>query len=250
MIHKYILFISTIVILLMFVLISKRKKYIEKYTKVDKKDIMDNYNKAINFHFSLYSYNGPPHYSHELIKSTSYETTEQALLLYYLEEADNVIELGANIGTSSILISKILKNSEKQHVAVEPNIDILKVLEKNKILNKSKFNIIPGIVSPKGDFYLEGDGWGGHIVKYKTDRKVKTFDFYELDAEYNFNVLFADCEGSLKQLLTDYPNIHKNLRLVIYERDGVCNYSVVDSYFHNNKFKNVYDGGHHCVFIK
>ena len=206
--------------------------------------------KETKYHFKLYSYNGPPHNVSKLIKSTSYETTEQALLLYYVNKNDNVIELGANIGTSSILLSKILQNSEKQHFAVEPNIDILKILEKNKKLNNSNFNIIPGIISPEGEFYLEGDGWEGHIVKHKTSRKVRTFDYDELDSKYNFNVLFADCEGSLSQLLIDYPNIHKKLRLIIYERDGGGNYSKVDGYFHNKNFKKVFDSGHHCVFEK
>ena len=213
-------------------------------------EIMEKYFMETKYHFELYSYNGPPHYMSKLIKSTTYEIIEQALLLYYVKKTDNVIELGANIGTSSILLSKILKNSEKQHVSVEPNIDILNVLEKNKKMNNSNFNIIPGIVSPKGNFYLEGDGWSGNIVKHKTSRKVKTFDFNELDSKYNFNVLFADCEGSLSQILIDYPNIHKKLRLVIYERDGEDDYSKVDSYFHNKKFKKVYDIGTHCVFEK
>ena len=244
-ISKYLICCICLIILICFIY-----KNINLKGGTLKNQIMEKYNKDTKYHFELYSYNGPPHNVSKLIKSTSYETMEQALLLYYVNETDNVIELGANIGTSSILLSKILKNSEKQHIAVEPNADIVKILDKNKKLNNSNFNIISGIVSREGEFYLEGDGWVGHIVKHKTSRKVKTFDFNELDSKYNFNVLFADCEGSLSQLLIDYPNIHNKLRLVIYERDGEDDYSKVDGYFHNNNFKKVFDSGGHCVFEK
>ena len=211
---------------------------------------MTEFNKQSKYHFNLYSYDGPPHNSSSVISSTSYEIVEQALILNYIHPTDNVIELGANIGTSSVLLSKLLNNSTKQHVAVEPNVDIIPVLERNRMLNSSLFNIAPGIVSPAGDFYLEGDGWSGHIVDYKTNRKVDTFDFYELDSKYNFNVLFADCEGSLLQFIMNYPTIGDKLRLVIYERDGDIDYTVVDAYFTNHDFESKFDNGHHCVMQK
>ena len=40
------------------------------------------------------------------------------------------------------------------------------------------------------------------------------------------------------QLIQDFPLIHKNLRLVIYEKDG--QYSIVDKYFTDNNFKKIF----------
>ena len=167
-----------------------------------------------------------------------YEVHEQALINKYLLPDDRVLELGSNIGTSSILIDKIL-NNKKQHVTVEPNLDIVKTLKRNKDLNNCNFEIVPGIISKPREIYLHGDGWGGRIVEgVKSARPVKTYDFLELDKKYNFNVLFADCEGGLVQLIQDFPLIHKNLRLVIYEKDG--QYSTVDKYFTDNNFKKIF----------
>uniref|UniRef100_A0A6C0J5U8 Methyltransferase FkbM domain-containing protein n=1 Tax=viral metagenome TaxID=1070528 RepID=A0A6C0J5U8_9ZZZZ len=245
-----ILFFFILFLLILILNKQNKSKNLENFNnKLLREKINNKYNEGIEYHFQLYSYNGPPHYESKLINSTSYEVFEQKLLLYFLKDTDNVIELGANIGTSSILISKILKDSKNQHISVEPNKKILPILKENKILNKATFNIIPGIISPPGDFYLDNDGWAGNIVKYKTKQKVKTFDFYELDSKYNFNVLFADCEGSLVQLINDYPEIHIKLRLVIYEKDGNIDYSKVDNYFLKNNF-NYLIKGFHCVLEK
>lgn len=217
------------------------------------KEIIDkNYNKNKNYHFDLFTYNGPPHNEVKIIKSNTYEVIEQKLLLFYLKSDDNVLELGANIGTSSILISKILNNPKLQHIAVEPNIDIIETLEKNKKYNNVDFNILNGIISPIGNYYLNGDGWGAHIVNYKTKKKVNTYDFYDYNKRFKFNVLFADCEGSLFKLIKDYPDLYKNLRLVIYEKDGKNNedYSIIDNYFINNNFKKVFEFKQHIVFQK
>ena len=220
-------------------------------TENDIMKMIDNLKKK--FSFKLFTYNGPPHHSEKLIMNYQYEVNEQALLNEYLLPDDRVLELGGNIGTSSILIDKIL-NNKKQHVTVEPNLNIVKTLKRNKDLHNCNFEIVPGIISKPREVYINGDGWGGGITTYfQSTGPVKTFDFHELDKKYNFNVLFADCEGGMVQLIQDYPSIHKNLRLVIYERDG--EYSTVDKYFIDNNFKKVFS--YHddtkevfCVFEK
>ena len=112
--------------------------------KDDFNEMIDNFKKKHSF--KLFTYNGPPHKSENLIMNYDYEVQEQALLNKYLLPDDRVLELGGNIGTSSILIDKIL-NNKKQHVTVEPNLDIVKTLERNKDLNNCNFEIVPGIIS-------------------------------------------------------------------------------------------------------
>jgi FkbM family methyltransferase len=210
------------------------------YSEIEKK-----YTNNKELQFDLYNY---PDY--RLIKSSSHEPTEQKLICYFVNENDRVLELGAHIGASSIVFSKILKNPKLQQVSVEPNSNIVKVLKKNREHHNSHFNIIEGIISPMGDYFLSGDGLDGHIVKRKTGHKVKTYDVHSLDEKYNFNVLFADCEGSLLKFIKDYPDIHKKLRLIIYEKDGPIDYSKVDNYFYENKFKKTFNSKHHLVFSR
>jgi len=200
------------------------------------------------YNFNLY--HGYPEKGAVLCPNTEGEIREQELLAYYLLPDDSVLELGARTGSSSIIISKKLKNGEK-HVSVEPNPDTNKILQVNKDLFNAKFFILGGIIARTG-----GDYWyyrkEERIVKYDTGMKCNTYCFDELNKTYNFTVLFADCEGSIQQIINEYPNIGNNLRLVIYERDMAkyCNYNFVDKYWKSKGFKTLYDNGFHVAMSK
>lgn len=188
--------------------------------------------------FELYSKNG------DKIINTDFEYPEQILLYKYLESNDIVLQLGGNIGTSCILADKILSNKDKQ-VCVEPNKDMIEVLEKNKRFNNANFKVINGILSNKTCFYKKSEykndlmklGVSYHhenaeFDKFKSleqDLNVKCFDFYEIEKSLNdkINVLFFDCEGCACEFLEMYENSLENITKIFIEQDqkNTCDYS-------------------------
>lgn len=68
---------------------------------------------------------------------------------YYLNKDDSVLQLGANIGTSCILVDKVINGN---NICVEPNLGLIPILKKNKEFNKAKY----------GSFISKS---GGKIVK-------------------------------------------------------------------------------------
>lgn len=220
-----------------------------KYTHPNQDEILSNWLNNPKFHFELYAYNGPPHFHNNLIKSGSYEGAEQKLISFFTNEKDIVLELGANIGNSTILFTKILANPENQLVTFEPNSSVVEVLKKNRDYHKTNFKIYEGILSKNKDMYFTGDGWSGKIVKFKTNKKVKCFDFDEINKNYNFTLLFADVEGSLWNIIQDFPNIAKNLRIAIIEKDGHP-VEPVHKYFLENNMELIFDWKLHSVYKK
>lgn len=182
----------------------------------------------------------------KLISNIFHEPIEQALIAKYLKKTDSVLELGGNIGGASILIDKIV---EKHHVVFEPSDKMVKFLEKNKKYHNCKYKIIDGILSKSKKMYLHGSGLGLYISPKISNRKVKTFLFEPLNKQYNFTTLIADCEGSLVQIFNDFPTIFDNMRLVIFEKDGHCDYNIITDKLKKLKFKNVVNT-FHDVWVK
>ena len=168
------------------------------------------------------------------IKNTAYEVFEQILLNKYIAPNDSVLQLGGNIGTSCILVDKLRDGGT--NVCVEPNQGILRLLRKNKKKTNSRFVIVDGIVSRKqGMVVVESDDlnkWGSTVEKGSGSVKgtfVKTVDFDALDNKYQFDVLFADCEGCLETFFDEYPNALKRIKKCIFEKDNPesCDYTKV-----------------------
>jgi len=238
-------------------LISDPNKEILESPDPNKEILESHYFNNPKFHFQLYTYNGPPHFQESLIQSSEFEDIEQKLLAYYTKESDIVLDLGANIGTTSILISKIVKNPLNQLVAVEPNLEVCKVLEKNMVYNNANFTVVKGILSKgKKKKYLQGDGWNAYIVDTKTDKEVNCFDFDELNKKFNFNVLSVDIEGSFFSLFKEYPQMFETetLRLVIFEQDPLgADYSLISDALEKSNFDLVFQHPNrrkHSVFIR
>ena len=70
-----------------------------------------------------------------LITNKDYELDEQILLYKYLDKNDSVLQLGANIGTSCILVDKV---TEGNNICVEPNLGLIPIF---KIRNLIKQNL-------------------------------------------------------------------------------------------------------------
>ena len=178
------------------------------------------------------------------------EVREQKLSKKYIKENDKVLELGARFGSVSCTINKKLNNGEN-HVVVEPDENVWKVLDKNKKYNNATFKIVKGVIS-NHPLSLINRGYGSTTVK-NDKSKIPHYTLNEIKQKYNikFNVLVADCEGCLENFFEENPSFYKDLRMIIFEKDypNNCNYKKIENNLKNNKFKCL-ESGHQNVWEK
>ena len=192
-----------------------------------------------------------------LIKNTNWEYSEQQLLGKYVKKNDNVLQLGGNIGTSCIYVDKII-DKNNTNICVEPNPRIIDVLKKNKTYNKSKFDIVYGIISEKQHLRLSNKAqtddnnlWGAKVAD-DGDIDITSYSLNKLSNIDKINVLFADCEGCLEKFIDEYEHFLKQLRLIIYEADQnqICDYKKIEEILKKHTFKNVETSGQNYVWKK
>lgn len=179
--------------------------------------------------------------SNELIKNQSTELMEQLFLQQYVKPNDSVLQLGANIGTSCILVDKLIDN-KKMNVCLEPIKEVYDVLVKNKKYNECGFIPVLGLLSNEKSVKMNkhGNDLNGSFVSKDGELEVTTYTLSELESMINskFSVLFVDCEGCFIQVLRDFPEILKDLRTIIIEKDRLheldyseCDEQLIDSGF-------------------
>lgn len=147
------------------------------------------------------------------------EYPEQLMAMKYIKETDTVLEIGGNIGRNSCVIGSIL-NDDRRLVVLECGSLYAEQLEHNKINNYFNFHIEPSalskvpLIQKEWNTYVSNDIPPGFT-------KVNTITFTEICDKYNlnFNVLVADCEGALYQILKDEPNLLENIETIIIEND-------------------------------
>ena len=147
------------------------------------------------------------------------EYPEQLMAMKYIKETDTVLEIGGNIGRNSCIIASILKDDSK-FVTLESSEEYAKQLEENKKQNFFNFHVENSAISKVP---LIQKDWVTYIseIVFPGYIKVNTITFKELEDKYNltFNVLVADCEGALYQILKDEPDLLKNIETIIIEND-------------------------------
>jgi FkbM family methyltransferase len=175
---------------------------------------------------------------HNLIKlsfgSFQDEFPEQLMAIKYILETDTVLEIGANIGRNTCIIASILKDDTRL-ISLECCQEYAKQLEINKNQNNFNFHIEASALSKVP---LIQQGWNTFVSEIVPSgyTKINTITFNELETKYNtkFNVLVADCEGALYQILKDEPDFLKNIETVIIENDF---YELEKKQFVDLKFK-------------
>lgn len=187
------------------------------------------------------------------IPNILWEPDEQYFLNKYIHKNDIVLQLGGNVGTSCIFVDKIVKQRHRQ-ICVEPNLEIIKLLQENKYNNNSKFKIIDGVITDKTDMYLQNTGIDDiafETTETKKNSDSLTLKTYRLDSLGNFNVIFADCEGCLVNFIKEYPNVLLHINKIIYEKDNSEKYSYdsIENLFKTNNFTQL-EEGFVCVWMK
>jgi FkbM family methyltransferase len=173
------------------------------------------------------------------------EYPEQLMSMMYIQPEDIVLELGANIGRNSLIISSLLNNSE-QLLSFETNTNDSIKLNENKNLNNFNFLIENCAISKVQLFQKD---WTTKPIEEINDIKnwvsIKTMNWQEVQDKYNkkFDVLIADCEGALYYILKDEPLFLETFKTIIIENDffDFNHKTFVDEEFKKFNFKKVYN---------
>lgn len=148
-----------------------------------------------------------------------------------IEETDIVLEIGGNIGSTSLIIADKLSNS-KNLVVIEPSKKATKQLRKNKKQHNHNFNIFEGCLSKiplyeKKKSFFNLSYWTNYLEVTNDSNKgthtISTATYKELEELYNlqFNTVVIDCEGCYRQIFNEFPEILKKVDKILIEWDGV-----------------------------
>ena len=192
--------------------------------------------------YDLYDYNG------NIIKNTEHEVREQEILCDTIRTGDRVLQLGGNIGASCITASKI--NKLDKNDCVEPQSNLIPILERNIKKNNSNSNIINGIVTESciNKSLSSNDGDGGAYIDTNSSNKpsnVNCFSLYDIKPKNGYTYLFADCEGCFPDFIKEYgEELSKQpIHTIVYEQDqghrsknDSEDYSIVNNFMEQNKY--------------
>jgi FkbM family methyltransferase len=151
------------------------------------------------------------------------ELPEQLLAMKYIHKNDKVLEIGANIGRNSIILSCLLENEETQLVSLECNTSFVPLLQHNRYINALLFNIEPSALSTRR---LAIRDWNTMAlspdeVVPEGYKEIQIMSFEQIETKYNisFDTIVIDAEGALYYILLDNPNILRNIKKIIMEND-------------------------------
>lgn len=172
------------------------------------------------------------------------ELPEQQLISEYISPNDIVLELGTNIGLSTMMIAYHLSDSANL-VTSESDPDNWNKAMKNRDANNFKYYIVPAISDKK----MIQSGWSTKIIK-DHDRLPKGWEYIptvSLDAIKklskldHFNALVIDCEGCANAVLAENPEILQNAKVIIFEHDETTKqqYDNMINILSNNNFERV-----------
>ncbi len=181
-----------------------------------------------------------------------FEKEEQFLVKTYIPRDATVLEMGSRYGTVSCVISEILDDPSR-HVAVEPDSSVIQALERNREVNNGEFQIYNGVVSKRCyelcfiDPKYEYHEYGTH-TKISNTPTIENKSLSELESIYNlkFDCVVADCEGFFYDFVKENTDAIQNMRVLIYEQDGIPwsemipKYVELDKILEDMKFKRVF----------
>jgi FkbM family methyltransferase len=150
------------------------------------------------------------------------EYPEQLMCMRYIKEDDKVLEIGGNVGRTAHIIHTILRNPHN-HIVMEIDQEMAKKLRYNLDLNTyNTLQIETAALSASKLYNLGGNPRPVDDDKVTPDMiQMPTISYSEICKKYNvdFNVLVADCEGSLFYIFKEDPDMLDNIHTVIMEND-------------------------------
>lgn len=170
------------------------------------------------------------------------ELPEQLLAMEFIHKTDKVLEIGANIGRNSIILSCLLENEEKQLVSLECNTSFVPLLQHNRFLNSLKFNIEPSALSVRR---LAIRDWNTMSLSQDEQvpegfKEIQIMSYEQIESKYDicFDTIVIDAEGALYYILLDNPSILKNIKKIIMENDydQIEHYNFIRNLLEENNF--------------
>ena len=191
--------------------------------------------------------------------SINEEIPEQIMSCMFISPEQTVLELGSNFGRNTLVISCFLKNTN-QLVTLETDPKAIEKVKNNRDINQFHFYIEnSGLFQETPTrLLLQKDNARDVYLTYKNkttvtivnDRmlpdydKVNTITFHDLESKYDkkFDTMVVDRDISLYTIFQDFPDILKNITLVIMENDyqNISYKKFVDEFMIKNGFTCVY----------
>ena len=169
-----------------------------------------------------------------------HELPEQLMLCKFLPKKAKVLEIGSNIGRSSLVIASIL-DDDTQFVTIESSDDSVNCLRINRDANNKHFHIVNAALSLQPLYQVK---WICSTIETDDSTPVKTISLDELYQQYPipFDTLVVDCEGSFYYMLKDFPSILDGINLFIVENDydTADKKQYVDDILNQKNFRCVY----------
>jgi len=147
------------------------------------------------------------------------ELSEQHMIVRFLNPRAKVLEIGANIGRSTLTIASVLEDP-KNLVSLECDPVSVELLRNNRFANRFDFHIEPAAISYRQLIQKEWDTIPSSVL-LPDYQWVRTITFEQLTEKYpiDFDTLVADCEGALYYILQDSKSLIQNIGTIILEAD-------------------------------
>lgn len=173
------------------------------------------------------------------------------ICIRYLVGNEKILEIGGNIGTTTLLIAFIMNNynlyNDLNLVTMECDLNTANKLEENKNNNNFNFHIEKSALSNKK---LIQKGPNETIISDEIKPKYKFVDiinYEKLKNKYpiNFDTLIIDCDGGFYNILCDMPEILNNIKLIIMKNDYdvLIKKTTINHILLERNFKNIFIQG-------
>ena len=170
---------------------------------------------------------------------------EQIMAISYLNLDDIVLEIGANIGKTSLIIASLLKE-ENNLVSIDSNPDHIKKLNYNKKINEMGFLTEEVAISSRELIQRRSETKVSDTI-LPGFFKINTISWKDFNKKYNknFNVLFVHCGIILNDILEDEPDFFINFDKVFLVNDfkDILEKNFVDLKLKKSGFKPIFTRG-------
>lgn len=174
-----------------------------------------------------------------------HEFEDMGFLLHLLRPHDTFFDVGANVGSYTLLASGVCK---AKAVSFEPALNTFQYLQKNIELNNLDYLVHLQNKGVGNDFstlnFTQGGDTTNHIILNNNDANATTIELVPLDSfypEYQPSLIKIDVEGFETEVLNGASKIlaNKKLKAIIIELNGSGErYGYKDSAIHNMLTKN------------
>lgn len=170
-----------------------------------------------------------------------FEYPEQLMCMRHIREDSKVLEIGGNIGRTAHIIHTII-NNPKHHIVMECDLDTARELRENLDMNGYTELQIETAALSKVPLWLVGGC--PRPEPQPGAQPMPTISYSEICQKYgvDFDVLVADCEGSLFYIFKEDPDMLNGIHTIITENDytDMDHKQMVDSIMKMKGFTCVY----------